>query len=383
MIIKVWIGRYESDVLTYKDNFFDFSVTYYGTNKNNNFAFSNTVRNQAVYNDIFVEFVNESLNEIKNKIIHKDYNLELYFYSNGIKRKLLEKYPEYEIVCKNCNNNKIIDWLNNKTYTRLWLDNTVNVPKYALCSKSECNYQKLHSLFPEYDEFIIQKNYSAGGHGTFKLNKNNEKTIKDKISFYEPYLVSPFLKNTISMCCHVIISEEDTLIFPLALQQLSEANNRISYEGTDYSFSKDLNKEIKDNCIEFINKISKLLSKNGYRGICGYDFLLIDKTPYFIEINPRFMGSSYLINYALSESNLPSLFELNTMAFENSKKLVKYKKVVSEMSINYITRTISNFSGVESIKLPNQIHMFLDGLSEDTILTQDVYLYRYFERKQQ
>lgn len=382
MAIRVWIGRYESDVLTYKPHYFDFSITYYGTNQNNNFAFSDIVRDQAVYNNKFVEFVNESLIKIRNKIIHKDISLELFFYSNGIKRNLLDKYPQYKNACKNCNSNKIIDWLNNKTYTRLWLDNTVSVPKYALLSKFECSYKKIHSFFPEYDEYIIQKNYSAGGHGTFKLNKYNEKTVLDKITFYEPYLVSPFYKKSISMCCHVIISKDDILIFPLALQKLSEANNRLSYEGTDYSFSMELSKEIKSKCLDFINKISILLLQNGYRGICGYDFLLIDKTPYFIEINPRFMGSSYLINYALCKNNLPSLFELNSMAFDNSKKLVKYKKAISEMRINYITRTIINFSCVESINLPNHRHMFLDGLSENTILTQDVYLYRYFERKQ-
>lgn len=382
MIVKVWIGRYESDVLTYKPYCFDYSITYYGSNQNNNFAFSDIVREHAVYNNIFVEFVNEKIIKIRNKTIHKDNSIELYFYSNGIKRNLLDKYPQYKNICKNCNSNKLIDWLNNKTYTRLWLDNTVSVPKYALLSKAECSYEKIHSLFPEFNEYIIQKNYSAGGHGTFKLNKYNEQTILDKITFYEPYLVSPYYKNNISMCCHVIISENDILIFPLALQKLSEANNRLSYEGTDYSFSRELSKDIKSKCMDFINKISILLSQNGYRGICGFDFLIIDKTPFFIEVNPRFMGSSYLINYALCESNLPSLFEFNTMAFVNSKKLGKYKKIISEMRINYITRTISNFSGVQNIKLPQRNNMFFDGLRENTLLKQDVYLYRYFERKQ-
>lgn len=379
MAVKVWIGRYESDVLTYKENLFDFSITYYGSNKKNNYAFLTPTRCIAVYDDKFVKFVNISLQKIIS--INSYINFEMFFYSNGIKRKFLSRYPEYKDFCKCCNEDKLIDWLNNKTYSRLWLENTVNVPKYALLSKYECTYTKLHSLFPDYNQFIVQKNYSSGGHGTYRLNIDNQYDIQNKLSYFEPYLVSPFYREALSMCCHVVISEDIYLIFPLGLQLLSEANNRMSYEGTDYSYFKSLDNVSKANCTEFISKVSNMLSKNGYRGICGYDFLLIDKKPVLIEINPRYMGSSYLINHVLSENNLPSLFELNIMAFENSDELRKYIKQISSLNINYVTRTVSNFSEKKNVRIPNKKWLFTDGLTENTHIKQDVYLYRFFERK--
>ena len=38
-MIKIWIGRRETDLLTYPSEYFDFSITYYGSNKNNNYSY--------------------------------------------------------------------------------------------------------------------------------------------------------------------------------------------------------------------------------------------------------------------------------------------------------------------------------------------------------
>lgn len=375
MSIKVWVGRYESDVLTYNQNPFDYSITYYGSNKKNNFAYSTKMRWIAKYDNDFADFMNSAL----TNICQKD-DIEIFFYSNDPKNVLLSKYPNYTKYCRNCNDNKLIDWLNNKTYTRLWLDNIVEVPKYTLLSKYECTYNHLHAIFPDFDEFIIQKNYSSGGEGTYRLTQQNESSIIEKLSLTEPYLVSAYYKNTFSLCCHVIIAKDNNIIFPLGQQLLSPANHRISYEGTDYSFFKNLNKVSTNNCMEFIEKISNLLSQNGYRGICGYDFLLINNKPILIEINPRFMGSSYLINHVLAENEIPSLFTLNTMAFQNNPSIQKYKRIIMNMDINYYTKTIRNFEGKDNIKPPKRKWLFTDGLTENMQLDSDVYLYRFFDR---
>ena len=84
----------------------------------------------------------------------------------------------------------------------------------------------------------------------------------------------------------------------------------MNYLGTSF---KDIDYEL---VYTFIEKISRRLAKNGYRGICGYDFLIKNDDILLIEINPRFMTSLYLINYVLEKSNLPTLFNFNDMVFE-------------------------------------------------------------------
>ena len=69
------------------------------------------------------------------------------------------------------------------------------------------------------------------------------------------------------------------------------------------------------------------------------------------------------------------------MAFENSDEIRKYIKQIASLNINYVTRTVSNFSGKKNVQIPDKKWLFTDGLTENTHIKQDVYLYRFFERK--
>ena len=373
--MKIWIGRRESDILTYRPNYFDYSITYYGSNENNNFSFSAKNRELLSYSKEFISFIDEKIKYITSE----NDGYELYFYSVASKNKLIEMFPIYKSHCKNCNNTKIINWLDNKTYTRLWFSNYVGVPNFILTSKSECTFEKLKSKFPEFDEYVIQLNYSAGGDGTYKLNEKNIDTY-EKLNHHYPYLVSPYYTPSISACCHVIIGKDDTIIFPLGEQMISKYDNRLSYCGTRYDLEKRIPEKIRKKCYEFIEILSSLLSNIGYRGICGYDFLIYNGTPLFVEVNPRYMGSSYLINYILSINNLPSLFELNTMAFQN-KSLKQLKTKILTIETNFATQTLLNENNTifsSSVDIPKIKHLYDDGLFKSETIASNALLYRYF-----
>ena len=61
----------------------------------------------------------------------------------------------------------------------------------------------------------------------------------------------------------------------------------------------------------------------GYRGICGFDYIQTKSQLLFLECNPRFQASTYLLNLTLEKEGLPSIQELNYMAF-NHRKAVKF-----------------------------------------------------------
>ena len=127
--------------------------------------------------------------------------------------------------------------------------------------------------------------------------------------------------------------------------------------------------------------IAKLLAQNGYRGICGYDFLLKDEAIYLIEINPRYMGSSYLINMVLFENNLPSLFELNDMAFKNDISILKYKDIVWNLEIPYTTFATHYDEHKNYSHYPECYRLFKDGHDFDDQCEENAYMYSYIIKK--
>lgn len=369
-MIKIWIGRRETDVITYIPIYFDYTITYYGSNEFPNYSYIIENRKNVKYDDDFCKFV---ICCLENRIqINGEF--ELYFYNSMLSEKLAIFRPNLKRNFQNCNSYDLLSWLNNKAYTRLWLSNFVQVPPFALLSKYECVYRKLNYKFKPYEQFIIQYNYSSGGNGTFVLNATNEAFIQNKLSLYKPYLVSPYIEDAYSACCHVIIGEKDCIIFPIGLQILSKD---MDYEGTTYILPIKLKKRLQK-INEFIEIISENLANIGYRGICGYDFLVNENDIFLIEINPRYMGSSYLINNVLCQNSLPSLFELNDNAFQNkTDNWPKYKREINKLKINY-TSYVAHYNGDTSIThLPSCESIYLDGFNLASSYEKNVYLYSY------
>lgn len=369
-MVKIWIGRRETDVITYKPVYFDYTITYYGSNEFPNYSYAIDNRKSIKYDDDFYQFVIYCL----DSRIQITEEFELYFYNSRISEKLAIIRPDLKRNFQNCNSYDLLNWLNNKAYTRLWLSNLVQVPPFALLSKPECVYNKLNYKFKPYEQFIIQYNYSSGGNGTFLMNATNENFIRNKLSLYKPYLVSPYIEDAYSACCHVIIGEKSCIIFPIGLQILSKDMN---YKGTTYNLPFEL-KEKLQMINKFIETISDRLAHVGYRGVCGYDFLINEHDIFLIEINPRYMGSSYLINKVLYENNLPSLFELNDNAFQNkTERWIKYKRKISKLEISYTSYVIYYTGDTSITELPTYDSIYFDGFTLASSYDQNVYLYSY------
>lgn len=100
-----------------------------------------------------------------------------------------------------------------------------------------------------------------------------------------------------------------------------------------------------------------------------------------IEINPRYQGSSYLLNAVLNVYNLPSLFELNSICFSANYINNDITSQIDKMSVSFESYTsIYKLGGCNDIKnLPKNVLLFLDGLSNANKFEDGVYLYRYLK----
>jgi len=372
MRYKIWIGKRESDILTYK--FFDYSITFYGSNKNINSSFSNEYRQKSSYSDDFTVFVINNLNTIYRK--YQD--IEIHFYSGIFANRIIAKCPSYKKSIVNTNSIFLLNNLRHKTLSRVWLNNSVSVPSFTLLSKDECNIDYLGTKFDGYSSFVIQKNYSGGGAGTYLMNNHNESTVINKLNENELYLVSPFYFPSQSLSCHILIDKNDCVVFPVSEQMIYSQKDNLEYVGNRYlSNESPISLLIKESAFSIGNKLKNI----GYRGICGFDYIYYNGEVFLVEINPRYQGSSYILNYALKKYQLPSLFELNTMCF-NGEIPNRIKSAINSLKVNYINNYIVYHDYNDLIKAKdiksNKINMiFSDGYENALRFEKGCYLFRY------
>lgn len=306
----VGVGPRETDFL-FTNGFIDRTVSLYGSGGKNNVSYCINAKrriNHNVYSKTQDFFVESEL----IKCIENDPNVRFMSYDpnqayNNSKR-IVEK-----TVC--LNEKSLMDKLNNKVSFRNWANDVCKIHFSKLLFGYECEYKNLKQLFDGYDSFVVQAIMATGGEGTNILTEDNKSLIKTRILPNEQYLVSGFEEKNIPVNMHAIISEDDIKLFPISIQILIQHNGKLLYHGADYIEAKNIGKAAANQFYVYMMDICEKLQKEGYRGITGVDAIIVNDKVHILEMNNRFQGSTLLLNLALQNANLPSMQELNYMAF--------------------------------------------------------------------
>lgn len=324
----IWIGHRETEI--FKTNcFFTSSITSWGSNQNGNISYCKKFDARDIDNEIKYKFIIEEL-----KKLQLNENTKVMFYSPTLAHRLLSAYPDFEnnFICLNPKN--ILNILNNKINTRLWFSNYMPVLNFVLLSGANCQIENLKSFFPDYSHFIIQEAKSAGGLGTFLIDSTNCTDIFSELKQDNLYLVSCYAYPSFSVNSHILITKDDIIIFPASTQIIENYDNKLIYAGADFINYQYIDKEYQEKIYSYSKKIGQLLKETGYMGICGIDFLIYNNDVYFVEINPRFQASSFLLNIALEEQGLPCIQELQLFAFYG-KEISHLINRIEHIDINY------------------------------------------------
>lgn len=337
----IWIGKYQSDI-SYTNNYFSGSITYYGDGLRGNISCCPS--NSRSYNKVaFIAFIIEN---IKTRLSEHNF----VFYNQSYAYEVINLYPKCKKHIININSKELLNWMANKTLVRLWVKNIINVPPFCAVPGSECTYSNLKSLFPHQNKFVVQDNFSSGGIGSGIIeNDCRYKANNVTLNPHDLYLVSPLLENSFSINLHMLIGKHEQILFPISIQVIEPNKSPFIFRGSDFIEAKQIPKSIVRKIHNCARKIGKKLAGMEYRGICGLDFIIQGNEVYFIEINPRFQGSSFLINRALSEKNLPSLYILNKRAFCN-ESFYSQKNQLENLDVNY-----SYYKVKSDIAIPEQI----------------------------
>lgn len=310
-----WIGVRESEIFD-TDNLFNGSITTYGSNTNGNYAFDKTFNYRYDCNDGNKNWIN-FINDKAKAIISNDSNAKFMLYYSPEFSELDEQVKKR--VFYN-NNDTIIDFLDNKITTRIWMAEITNTVPFIILSKNKIKYKSLIGKFPGFSKFVLQCRESSGGNKTILLNKNNVAEVIENLSEEEVYSISPYIEKNISINVHMVIYEDEVLILPSSIQIIQNIDNHLSYMGNDFSTYSKLDKKLKKMLYNYSLEIGNHLRKIGYLGVCGLDFIVTTNDVIFMEINPRFQASTVLLNKQLikAEERL-SVQKLHIDAFNNSK----------------------------------------------------------------
>ena len=310
------------------NNLFESSITSWGSGENANISYSQTYSTRNIDNKLRNGFLIDELGKIP---LSEEY--KVMFYAETLAYSILKTHPEFEdfFICLNSPN--VLEFLNNKISTRLWISNHLPTLEFIILSGSGCQFEKFKSIFPGHNSFIIQEVNSSGGLGTFLVTDESQNDVFQQLNGDSLYLISYFATPSFSINNHILIANNNVVVFPPSVQIIEKYQNHLVYSGADYICYRYINEEIRKKVSHFSKKIGHLLRDIGYRGICGIDYLVYNNEVYFIEVNPRFQASTILLNIALHDVGLPCVQELQLDALRGTLSVSQEK--LEELYVDY------------------------------------------------
>lgn len=309
-----WIGIRESE-LEDTGTLFTGSITIFGTGIGNNYAFDKEYHYRYDYNqdsDLLDAFINEKA----LLILTKDSEARFMLYYPVDIAILSPKVLEHTLYA---NDLQMTRFLDDKIATRMWLNEQIPTPPFFTTVGQKITYNNLKNMFPQYDKFVIQADYSCGGSGTWLLASDNISEISKRISANLQYTAMPYLEHSVSLNVHIVIYKNDIIILPASIQLISIKEYSLSYQGSDFIAYTYLPELIREKIKSYAEIIGKQLQYSGYLGVCGIDFIATKTDVFFSEINGRFQSSTILLNKAMQDIGLDiSMQALHIDAFENN-----------------------------------------------------------------
>ncbi len=313
---RVYVGPKE--ITIENSNFFDYSITLFGNNSEKNISYTTNTLDHVLEFEYWnpdsnpreIKIYNELLKTIKEpfEIMAHDYKIvsQCDIPSNA------------KLICKN--SDYLISLFNNKKEMRELFQGMVSMLEYQYIKDKDFDFNKLS---PKGEMLVVQHPLGSGGSKTFLCDKDNWKDIKNKLRPDELYIISFYMKDNIPYNINCVIGSGNFIIFPPSMQDL-EIGEKIEYVDSFYDIK--IKKDVRKKFLDYTTKICLKLKELGYRGVLGIDYIYTNNELYFIEINPRFQGSSRKLDKILVDNNLPSIFEYNYLSF-NDKRLKSVRKL--------------------------------------------------------
>ena len=171
---------------------------------------------------------------------------------------------------------------------------------------------------------VVRKRFSFMGTGVFPINdKDNayHQLMSLGFSDNEMIIVEQFVDGMPLNINAVAFADGNVHCYPPSVQLIGLKGYTtlpFGFCGSDYVRAQFLTLSVKEACQHQVQAIGNYMSRLGYRGIFGVDFLLTpDNRVLPCEINPRMQTSTSLLNWTYkATSHCPALLHLESFGYE-------------------------------------------------------------------
>jgi len=307
---KYYVGFNGTNVIC-NDEYFNGYITAYPLGEKNNISYFDKADTQEELNkEEFKVWARKQMLEI----LKTDPHAQFTFFNKGM-ADICSVLPDQNIQAHN--DWSLLEFLNDKFKIRKHLQDNGNVGMldYLYLKGLNINYSDLQGKLGT-EKFVIQSHTGSGGLTTHSIN--SAKDI-DNLSLNndEVYSVSGYQEN-LPINATIMVAEKDLYQLPISVQLIKNTGNFI-YCGGDFVMPQSFDKKVTEQITEYNGIIGKELQKLGYKGICGIDYIVYPNGMVkFMELNPRYQGSSFLLSLALKNANT-SIARLNAECFSKDQ----------------------------------------------------------------
>lgn len=293
------------------DHFFKGSITIYPTLEKGNIFFSNQYLEDTYsiqFMDCYKKFVEDTVSNILKK------EQAIFFCFNQKVKKMCQEIGN--IPMAESNEEDFLANINNKFKIREKYKKEIPILRYEYIKEGITDYSYLCKLM-DADKMVLQEKTGAGGETTFFVD--SEDSLRRVSNPQSEYCISNYQEN-IPLNVTTIIGANEILYLAKSIQLIKIMNQKFKYVGGDFRYIEYLQDSILKKVDEYSQIICLSLQQEGYRGVLGIDFIITTNGKvFFMELNPRFQSSSFMINLYLKQYWNCDIAELNYDALRENK----------------------------------------------------------------
>ena len=157
---------------------------------------------------------------------------------------------------------------------------------------------------------ILRRSRTSGGEGLERIDDPGD------LAVHWPHVperfmsISPYLDGALPVNVGATVWKDGVTVHRPSVQLIGIpgiVTREFGYCGNDFGLMRDVDAHIIDEIERSTIAIGDWLSRNGYRGSFGVDYLVHEGHALFSEVNPRFQGSTHLSSRISIEADEPCL----------------------------------------------------------------------------
>ncbi len=158
---------------------------------------------------------------------------------------------------------------------------------------------------------VFRPAQTSGGHGFFVAHDLEGLIDAWREDGPEMLATSGFLRDAVSLNVSGVVWSSTTTLHPASIQLIGVpglTSRQFGYCGSDFAAIGDLGLDVLDDLDLMARQVGDWLRCHGYRGVFGMDALWHDDQLHFVEVNPRFQGSTVASAMLSAALDLPCTY---------------------------------------------------------------------------